>query len=271
MKKTNRILPAVSALLVCAALCCGCGEVTVPPSAGTTAVQQTAADGYRVLVTDENGQPVSGVSVQFCSDTVCDVNVTGADGIVAFDKPEGTYTVHILSVPDGFSGDDAEYKAPAQYGTVNITLRAAGEEAAEGDVSFATTDLDGNTVRSADIFKGYKVTVVNLWATWCGPCRGELAELGAMAGQFEEKGCQLIGICEDGEGSAADAKALLKENGCDYLNIVLTDEMRQIFATQGYPTTFFLDSKGNMIAEPVLGAYVERYPEVLEQCLSNME
>ena len=107
MKKMYRL----AALLLIAALTFaafgGCGKAAV----------------YEVLVNDEAGDPVPGVSIQFCSDTECIVEKTGEDGIASFDMPSGSYTVHVLKVPDGFAADDTEYPAPAEPGRVTIVLK----------------------------------------------------------------------------------------------------------------------------------------------------
>ena len=78
---------------------------------------------YLVLVTDEKGDPVAGVMVQFCSDTECILGETDADGTARFDREAGAYTIHILQPPDGYAPDDTEYMAPSTPGTVSIVLR----------------------------------------------------------------------------------------------------------------------------------------------------
>ena len=82
-------------------------------------------DVYRVIVSDESGAGVQGVVVQLCSDQMCLKGETDASGIAVFeDQPEGAYTVHVCSVPEGYAEDETEYTAPETYGDVNITLKA---------------------------------------------------------------------------------------------------------------------------------------------------
>lgn len=86
-------------------------------------------DAYHVAVTDEAGDPVPGVLIQFCSDTLCMAEETGQDGIASWKTEAGTYTVHVLKVPEGYAEDPTEYAAPAKPGTVAITLlKAEGQE-----------------------------------------------------------------------------------------------------------------------------------------------
>ena len=91
-----------------------------------SSIPENPGDVYRVVVNDESGAAVQGVMVQFCSDQMCLMGETDANGIAAFeDQPEGSYTVHVYSVPDGFAEDETEYAVPATYGDVSITLKAA--------------------------------------------------------------------------------------------------------------------------------------------------
>ena len=77
---------------------------------------------YEVLVSDESGAPVSGVKVQFCSDTECMMETTGENGIAVFEREAGEYTVHVLTVPEGYASDSTEYSAPDEPGRVTIVL-----------------------------------------------------------------------------------------------------------------------------------------------------
>ena len=76
-----------------------------------------------VLVNDAAGKPVPGVTIQFCSDTECIMGTTNDKGIAAFDKEAGSYTIHVLKVPEGYAPDDTEYSAPAKPGLVTIVLK----------------------------------------------------------------------------------------------------------------------------------------------------
>ena len=78
---------------------------------------------YEVLVRDEAGKPVSGVAIQFCSDTECMMGTTDENGIAAFEQKAGSYTVHVLKVPEGFENVSEEFKAPAQPGQLVIVLK----------------------------------------------------------------------------------------------------------------------------------------------------
>lgn len=137
--------------------------------------------------------------------------------------------------------------------------------AAEGDLlKFTTKDLDGNEINSEDLFRGHELTMLNVWATWCGPCKRELPDLGKMAKDFEAKNCQIVGLCLDGDEEGKTAKELLKEAGVEYLNIIAPENMMDVLPVVSIPTTYFLNSEGCVVGEPIVGAYVEEYPKRLE-------
>ena len=77
---------------------------------------------YEVLVRDEAGKPVSGVTVQFCSDTECMMGTTDENGIASFEQEAGSYTVHVLKVPEGFENVGEEFTAPVKPGQLVIVL-----------------------------------------------------------------------------------------------------------------------------------------------------
>ncbi|MBR3364462.1 MAG: redoxin family protein [Solobacterium sp.] len=94
-----------------------------PVQASETASEKK--NGYRVVVTDSDGAPVPGASLQFCSDTTCMMGRTDAEGAAFFETAEGHYTVHVMKVPEGYLKSDEEYTAPETYGDVNVTLKKA--------------------------------------------------------------------------------------------------------------------------------------------------
>lgn len=148
------------------------------------------------------------------------------------------------------------------------------DEAGEGGSLFCydTTTLDGDPVNTQDIFAGNKITMVNLWASWCGPCVGEIPELGKMSVQLEEKDCGIVGMLIDGEDpqGLSDARDILSEASADYTNVVCPESIPRELDIVGVPTTYFVDSKGNIIGEPVIGADPEAYLETVDSLLSSM-
>lgn len=131
--------------------------------------------------------------------------------------------------------------------------------------AFEGKDLDGNTVKSDELFSGNAVTVVNFWFTTCNPCVGELAELDALNKKLAEKGGSLIGVNTftlDGDETAiSEAKDVLAKKGATYQNVYFASDgeagkfTENIFA---YPSTYVVDRNGNIVGKPIVGAITEK-------------
>jgi thiol-disulfide isomerase/thioredoxin len=124
---------------------------------------------------------------------------------------------------------------------------------------FSSEDLDGKTVTSG-VFSGHKLTMVNFWTTWCPPCIGEMPDLGKLGRDMPE-GTQLIGIVLDAEDSETiqAAKSILSDAKADFLQIIPCGDMGPITETvEAIPTTVFVDSVGNIVGEPLVGARDEK-------------
>ena len=90
---------------------------------GDRGVSPNDAGVYRIIVVDETGAPVEKATIQFCSDVQCMMGKTDADGLVTFDVPEGSYTVHVLKVPEGYEKNPDEFTLPATYSDLSIVLK----------------------------------------------------------------------------------------------------------------------------------------------------
>ena len=131
--------------------------------------------------------------------------------------------------------------------------------------TFEGKDLDGNTVKSDELFSANAVTVVNFWFTTCNPCVGELSELDALNKELAEKGGSLIGVNTftlDGDETAiSEAKDVLAKKGATYQNVYFdSDGEAGKFTTNifAYPTTYVVDRSGNIVGEPIVGAITEK-------------
>ena len=146
--------------------------------------------------------------------------------------------------------------------------------------AFEGKDLDGNTVKSDELFSGNAVTVVNFWFTTCNPCVGELSELDALNKELAEKGGSLIGVntftLDGDEAAISEAKDLLAKKGATYQNVYFDSDGEagkftiNIFA---YPTTYVVDRSGNIVGEPIVGAITEKkqaetLQKLIEQALA---
>ena len=131
--------------------------------------------------------------------------------------------------------------------------------------AFEGKDLDGNTVKSDELFSGNAVTVVNFWFTTCNPCVGELSELDALNKELAKKGGALIGVntftLDGDEAAISEAKDVLAKKGVTYQNVYFASDgeagkfTTNIFA---YPTTYVVDRNGNIVGDPIVGAITEK-------------
>ena len=149
--------------------------------------------------------------------------------------------------------------------------------------AFEGKDLDGNTVKSDELFSANAVTVVNFWFTTCNPCVGELAELDALNKELAEKGGSLIGVntftLDGDEAAISEAKDVLAKKGATYQNVYFdSDGEAGKFTTNvfAYPTTYVVDRNGNIVGEPIVGAITEKkqaetLQKLIDQAIANSE
>ena len=152
--------------------------------------------------------------------------------------------------------------------------------------SFVSEDMDGNEVTEA-VFADKDVTVLNVWATFCGPCIEEMPELAALAEELPDN-AQVIGVVIDTppagikEGDSVEdwggdpdnidlAKKICNETGVKYTNILASGSVMQMLDNiVAVPTTFILDKSGNIICTPFVGANVEGYRKAVEDYLGGL-
>lgn len=143
-----------------------------------------------------------------------------------------------------------------------------------GALTFDSLNLDGEQVTDA-IFGEKKITVVNVWATYCNPCINEMPELAAWEKEMSED-AQILYICsdiftDDSEniplaGQIADKAGINRKNVIYNLPGTCTDVMERV---TGVPTTFFVDQNGRMLEDTVVGAAVYQYKAILKKYLEE--
>lgn len=152
------------------------------------------------------------------------------------------------------AGPEPEAPAPAETESVPESEPEAEPEPVQ--VTFEGTDLEGNTVTS-DIFSQSKVTMVNIWATYCNPCLSEMPGLGELAAEYDAADFQIIGIVSDVAegGDQTLAESLVQETGAAYPHLLRNDSLYYTFIAglPGVPVTFFFDSEGYVL-DGVVGA-----------------
>ena len=120
----------------------------------------------------------------------------------------------------------------------------------DGDKLFEGTDMAGNAV-SSDILSRSELTMINVWATYCGPCLREMPGLGELAAEYDAKQFQIIGIVSDvleGEDQSY-AESLIRQTGANYTHLLLNESIYYGILTDvtAVPTTFFFDKNGTLL------------------------
>lgn len=140
------------------------------------------------------------------------------------------------------------------------------------------TELSGEPV-SEDIYSGYKLTMVNVWATFCSPCLSEMPELGEISTEYADKGLQIIGVpvdVVDSDGNVSStgveyALDLITETHASYLHVLPSDKLGLELDVQYVPTTYFVDKDGNTVGETYVGAKTkDEWTKIIDGLLSEL-
>ena len=145
--------------------------------------------------------------------------------------------------------------------------------------TFETYDLQGEAV-SQELFSGSRLTMVNVWATYCGPCLREMPDLGELAGSYQAADFQVVGVVSDtvkadgtyDDAQVAVAEQIIQRTGADYRHILpsqsLLSRLGQISAV---PTTLFVDAQGRQVGQAYLGARTKaQWQSIVEGLLAQL-
>ena len=146
------------------------------------------------------------------------------------------------------------------------------EEPAPIYIAFEGTDLEGNTV-SQEIFTQSKLTMVNVWATYCNPCLNEMPGLGELAAEYDKEEFQIIGIVSDvreGEDQSL-VESLVQDTAAAYPHLLANDSISQAILTSvsAVPTTFFFDGDGAYLGGVVGSAEKSDWEELIHELLEK--
>ena len=166
------------------------------------------------------------------------------------------------------------------------TTQTEGETTQSADTAqpgilsaFTAQDLQGNGVNQ-EILAGKKLTMVNVWATFCGPCINEMPDLGALAQEYADKGVQIVGLLSDANASDGSVSAsqvelaqeIVDATGANYLHIIPgTDMMGLLYQITSVPTTFFVDETGTQVGTAYVGAKSkDSWAAIIDQMLEEV-
>lgn len=233
------------------------------------------------------------LNVIVASDLDYDATVQNLSKILEVDYSEEMARAEVIGTSDGFtfyavpdkneakhSTFDGEYaeefeklqqellaieKSATLFAPVDPVKEMTGQK-----LEFTTTDLDGNTMTSEDLFSANEITMVNCWGLWCGNCMKEMEELKELHNRMQEKGCGIVGLEFEyswDDATVQTSKDVFNEYGITYPNVLIPEEL--VEQLQGFPTSFFVDKEGTILCMPIVGAEVDEYEAALEALLSG--
>ena len=182
--------------------------------------------------------------------------------------------------------DSAETSAAQSQASTEAAEAAESSETAEASetsqaaaayqgIFFETTDLDGNAVTAEELFSQHKLTMINLWGTYCGPCIGEMPDLEILSQRLAEKDCAIVGVVVDVAGlddtaRLETAREIIADTGVTYMNLFPWYTLMEAFPAQFIPTSYFVNSEGQIVGEAAIGARgADDYEALIDELLGD--
>lgn len=151
------------------------------------------------------------------------------------------------------------------------------EEAEPFILTFEASTIDGDAITS-EIFANSKLTMLNVWGTFCNPCLSEMPDLGEIAASYDTSVFQMYGIISDVvEGDEpeklAEARELITQTGADYPHLLLNQSLYSnlVGGVSGVPTTFFFNQDSELLGYLVGAQTKDTWISIIEDLLSEME
>lgn len=232
--------------------------------------------------------PTPGTAYGTAANPTADSSASAADSPSA-DTPAGDTSSDLTA--DGLSSDPAGKTTDSAAGDTSDSAPSgpdtnapdasdrSGAASSAGDTAsgpvFEARDMDGNTVTS-DVFSQSKLTMINVWATYCSPCLNEMPGLGELAQEYASEDFQLIGIISD-VTEGADAKAedyaakLISLTGAAYPHLLFNESLYYAFLknVMAVPTTLFFDQNGKLVDTSVGSKDKSSWKEQIDELLEN--
>jgi len=162
--------------------------------------------------------------------------------------------------------------------TSEITPSASGDTSTGEEkyfVTFEAITTDG-TAWNSDKFADSKLTMINVWATYCNPCLSEMPDLGELAAEYDPAQFQIVGVvsdvmAEDGIKNIEHAKQLISETKANYPHLLLNESLFMSFvnAVSAVPTTFFVRQDGSMVGYLTGAMSKESWKNIIDDLLSK--
>lgn len=186
-----------------------------------------------------------------------------------------------LMLAAGISACNASSKTSSSEATTTESkqadAKAEDSKQAESDKEdkkfpeFTAKTVSGEDI-SSDVFKESKLTVVNVWGSWCGPCVQEIPELQKLYESMKDKDVNVIGLAQDAGTDLDAVKEIIDKNKVTYQNIVpegATEDF--VMSIMAFPTTFFVDSDRNIVGVIQGNRNLEAFTAAVEGVLEKLK
>ena len=186
-----------------------------------------------------------------------------------------------LMLAAGISACNASSKTSSSEATTTESkqadAKAEDSKQAESDKEdkkfpeFTAKTVSGEDI-SSDLFKDSKLTVVNVWGSWCGPCVQEIPELQKLYESMKDKDVNVIGLAQDAGTDLDAVKEIIDKNKVTYQNIVpegATEDF--VMSIMAFPTTFFVDSDRNIVGVIQGNRNLEAFTAAVEGVLEKLK
>ena len=161
---------------------------------------------------------------------------------------------------DRFSGNEAlNQLKSAMQSQLNISVGRKYTDFEAGLLDRKKDDISGKLSLSSVVAKN-KYVLLDFWASWCGPCMGEVPNLKAAYKKYKSKGFEIVSVSVDDDQD--DWKYAIKENGMDWIQLLngedLEDSPAVIYGVRSIPSTFLIDSEGTIIMRNLRGDQLDK-------------
>jgi thioredoxin family protein len=142
-------------------------------------------------------------------------------------------------------------------------------ESSEKFTEFKAKTVSGDELTN-DVFKSSKLTVVNVWGSWCGPCVAEIPELQKFYESMKDQGVNVIGVAQDADTDLDAVKEVIEKNKVTYPNLIPEGKLKDFVMTlQAFPTTLLVDSEGNVVAKDLGGKDMAGFTKMVNDQLTK--